>query len=365
MVEKSTENNGFISIYDIIANVKKILFVIKTSYKTIALVTIVFGCIGFVYAYYNKPIYKAHLSFILNENESTNLNLSSLSGLAGLAGGSISGGVNEDKLLFLSNSRFLIGTTLLTKVKIEKEDHLLINYFIDKYDVQKTFKNDEFLADFTYFRNSNLDSLTDQENKVIDIVTRFFDKNQLLKVEGKKKAGLVAQNAGIVNIDFASIDEVFAKVFVDHLYKNINKYYVNKTTQRQYRNYNLIKDRADSLEILLLSKEASGASIIDQNVNLSKMRARLTVERNKRDLELLNLMYAEVLKNLEISKFSLENQTPLLQVIDKPTYPLLKEKKSKIKFGILGGIIGAFLSLSVLFVRFLINKNDIITHKEA
>lgn len=353
------DRNQFISVKDILSLGGELIKVFKRRFKTILSVAIIFGLTGFGVAYLSKPKYKAHLSFILNENESSSINLSSLAGLAGLGSGSLSGGVNEDKLLFLSNSRFLLGTTLLTNVKIRDKSQLLINYFLDKYETQKTFKKDTLLKDFKYFGNMHLDSLDIRENKVLDIVIKFIEDNQLLKIEGKKKTGIVAQNAGILTIDFFSIDEALSKTFVDCLYANISKYYVNKSIQRQYRNYTLIKERADSLKIILQSKEAFGASLIDQNVNISKMQARVGLERTRRDVELLNLMYAEVMKNLEISKFSLENQTPMLQVIDSPTYPLKIEKKSKLKFGLIGSIIGGFVSLTILFLITYLKQSDI------
>jgi hypothetical protein len=352
------DKNQFISIKDILSLGIELIAVLKNRFKTIFLISVFLGFAGISIAYFAKPKYKAHLSFLLNENESNSINLSSLAGLAGLGSGSLSSGVNEDKLLFLSNSRFLLGTTLLTNVKIHDKSQLLINYFLDKYETQKAFKKDTLLADFKYFTNAHLDSLDVKENKVLDIVIKFIEDNQLLKVEGKKKTGIVAQNAGILTIDFFSIDEVLSKTFVDCLYANISKYYINKSIQRQYRNYTLIKERADSLKLILQSKETYGASYMDQNANLTKMQARVSVERTRRDIELLNLMYAEVMKNLEISKFSLENQTPMLQVIDSPTYPLKVEKKSKIKFGLLGSIIGGFSSLIVLFLVTYFKKQN-------
>ena len=56
-------------------------------------------------------------------------------------------------------------------------------------------------------------------------------------------------------------------------------------------------------------------------------------------------MYLEIVKNLEISKLTLLNQTPIIQIIDRPILPLKVEKKSKIFLGLLGAFLGGFLSL--------------------
>lgn len=351
-----SNQSKYISVLDIVSFLVEAYAFFKQKFKLIAIGGVLIGSLSILYAYLSKPIYKGHLSFFVNENESTPINLSSIAGLAGL-GGNMGGGVNEDKLLFLSSSRFIVGTTMLSTIEVEGKKKLLVNHFIDKYKMKNSFKSDTLLKDFEYFTHNKLEDLDMKENKVLDGIIKFVNEGQLLKIEGKKKAGLVAQNAGIVTVDFKSIDPYITKLFLDLLFQNINTYYVNKTTQRQLRNFNLIKHRADSIQDILFAKENTGAALYDQNLNLSKMQARIKVERTRKDVEMLNLMYAEVLKNLEIAKFSLENQTPLLQVIDYPTYPLKIEKKSKIVYGLIGGIVGGFLTFALLYLLAYIKQN--------
>jgi uncharacterized protein involved in exopolysaccharide biosynthesis len=56
-------------------------------------------------------------------------------------------------------------------------------------------------------------------------------------------------------------------------------------------------------------------------------------------------MYLEIVKNLEISKMTLLNQTPIINIIDKPILPLEQQKTSKTLSGILGGFLGGFFSV--------------------
>lgn len=353
-------SSQYISIADVIKFVQELFAFFIAKFKLVVLGAFLMGVLGITIAYLSKPTFKGYLSFILNENEGGSLNLSSLAGLAGLGGSASGGGVNEEKLIFLASSKFLIGNTLLCRVDIEGKNQIFINYIIDKYEMQNSFKSDTMLKDFKYFTHENLDSLSNKENKVLDGVIKAFTEGEMLKLEGKKKSGIVAQSAGIITVDFKSKDEHLTKLFLDSLYANINKYYVNKVTQRQAKNYSLIKHRADSLKTLLSSKEETGAAFVDQNLNLSKMTARVKVERTRRDVEMLNLMYAEVLKNLEVAKFNLENQTPVLVLVDKPTYPLKMEKKSKILFGIGFGFLGGVLTFLALYARDYLKRNIFI-----
>jgi uncharacterized protein involved in exopolysaccharide biosynthesis len=351
----------YITIEDITNLIKDLwLFGIRRL-KILLIAGFVGALIGFIYASMSKPNYNGSLSFVLNENEQMpSLNLSSIASIAGIAGIGGSGGVNEDKLLFMSNSRYLFALTMISEKEINGKKNLLANHYIDLYEMQKSFKSDTALSNFTYFTHNKLEELTYAENKVIDkILKRIKVDEDKLKIESKKKTGIVAQNAGIIVFEYTSINEDFTKAFLEELYANVTSYYTNKSVQRQLRNYMLIRHRADSLKEILFSREIQGAGLFDKNTNLAKMTARIEVERSRRDVEILSLMYGEVLKNVEIAKFALENQTPLFQIVDSPTLPLQMKKHSRILSALIGGIV-----LGVLVFTYLYSKNVLSKRKE-
>jgi uncharacterized protein involved in exopolysaccharide biosynthesis len=59
----------------------------------------------------------------------------------------------------------------------------------------------------------------------------------------------------------------------------------------------------------------------------------------------------ELVKNLELSKITLLNKTPIINIIDEPILPLEEDKISKIVAGILGGFLGGFLSVCFFIFR--------------
>ena len=84
----------------------------------------------------------------------------------------------------------------------------------------------------------------------------------------------------------------------------------------------------------------------DINQRIVKASGRLKELQLMRRVEVLNAMYLEIIKNLEISKITLLNKTPIIQIIDKPILPLEEDKTSKALAGILGAFLGGFLSIS-------------------
>ncbi|MGC8025682.1 hypothetical protein ACP3WI_25235, partial [Salmonella enterica] len=48
------------------------------------------------------------------------------------------------------------------------------------------------------------------------------------------------------------------------------------------------------------------------------------------DKTMLSTVYAEVVKNLELAKFTLSQETPVIQIVDNSLFPLIRNKVSKI-----------------------------------
>ena len=82
-----------------------------------------------------------------------------------------------------------------------------------------------------------------------------------------------------------------------------------------------------------------------------KASGRLKELQLKRRVQVLNAMYIELVKNLEVSKLALLNKTPIINIIDKPILPLDSEKISKKLAGLLAFLLGGFLSLGYFIFR--------------
>jgi uncharacterized protein involved in exopolysaccharide biosynthesis len=62
-------------------------------------------------------------------------------------------------------------------------------------------------------------------------------------------------------------------------------------------------------------------------------------------------MYTEVAKNLELAKISLSEQTPIIQVVDAPKFPIEKKKNSIPKAILIGCFLGGFLMAAFVIAR--------------
>ena len=95
-----------------------------------------------------------------------------------------------------------------------------------------------------------------------------------------------------------------------------------------------------------MPSEIELAKVKDINQRIVKASGRLKELQLMRNVQVLNTLYLEIIKNLELSRMSLLKETPIINIIDKPILPLEEDSMSEVLFGILGAFLGGFLSIS-------------------
>ena len=92
------------------------------------------GTLGFAYASYKKPVYIATTTFVLEENDKGG-GLGQYGAIASMAGidfgGAGGGGIFQgDNIMELYKSRIMVENTLLSAIKYEGKEQLLIDRYI-------------------------------------------------------------------------------------------------------------------------------------------------------------------------------------------------------------------------------------------
>ena len=348
-------SNKEISFEELIQNIKKFIKYLL-NFKLLWIVSIIAGLtLGFCYSYFSKIKYEAKMSFIINEPKSSSQNPLAL--LASQFGsGSTNINISDDRIMFLISTKKILGQSLLANIDNEKTT--IADRFIANWQLKEIWKSDTSLADFTEFKNKEIELLDYHENKVIDIlINTILKSNDLVSETVKKKAtSFVTQtSSGIVLINYTSKDEILAKSFVQAIYNNLSTFYVESITKSLKFNFDLVCRREDSIKRILNTNDFETADALDQAVGVFKFKGKIKQARLRKDNELLSLMYAEVIKNKEIAKFNLDQEKPVFQIIDQPSLPLEQHIKSKIVFTALGGIVIGFILFLLLTIKYLRN----------
>ena len=311
----------------------------------ITAVSALFLVLGIIFAFSSDKKYTAVLTFVIEgqQGNTGGLGLGDMSGIAGQFGFDFGGAAattfSQNNILEYLKSRGVIKSALMQNRKVNEIDDLLIEHYLYINKIKDSWKTNKDLnpVSFHGILNQNNDSI------IGEVWTSIIEEKLVVKLQ--------SDEANIINLSYTSVNDEFAKMFVEVLIEEMSKMYVTYQTAQASNTISFLENRSDSVFIELEIAEEEFAKVKDINQRIVKASGRLKELQLMRKVEVLNAMYLEIVKNLELSKLTLLNKTPIIQIIDKPILPLEEEVKSLLVFGILGLFLGAFLSLFFFIFR--------------
>jgi len=340
------------SLKEILKQVRILYRYLLSKWVVILLFGILGGVLGFFYSYFKKSTYLAVTTFVLEDDKGTN-SLGSIAGIASMAGLDLgTGGGNifqGDNILELYRSRKMIEKTLLTTVNFNGKKILLVDRYIDFNEKREKWKDNPDLAKIS-FSNSptgGRNNFSRLQDSILGTIVSDIDKSYL-------KVTRVDKKLSIIKAEVVSTDEFFSKSFNEEIVKNVNDFYIQTKTKKSAENVAILQQKTDSVRRVMNGEIYSAAAVSDATPNLNPTRqAQRTapIQRSQFSAETNKSMLTELVKNLELSKISLRNEKPLLEVVDVPVFPLYKEKFGKFKGIALGGILFGFFTVLFLTVK--------------
>lgn len=353
-IEKAIHGNeDTASIKRLVEQVKGWRNYFQSKWKVVLLAGIIGAGLGIVYSLFKKPVYKAELSFALQDEKSggggglTNaLGLASQFGIdlggVGGAGGEFSG----DNLLELMRSRSMVEKALLTTIKINGKNETLADFYIDFSKLREAWENKPDLANIHFLPGADRSKFTLTQDSVLGIFHKSLINNNL-------SVGKLDKKLSIISLKVNSINELFSKNFAEALASVVSDFYIQTKTKKSAKNVAVLQRQTDSVRRELNAAISGVASSIDAapNPNPSMQTLRVGSQRRQVDVTANTAILGELVKNLEISKMSLLQETPLIQVIDKPILPLEKDRVSKLKGLVVGAVLAGFLTVLFLTIK--------------
>ncbi|MGI9138621.1 MAG: Wzz/FepE/Etk N-terminal domain-containing protein [Sediminibacterium sp.] len=348
-------DNDEISLKELIQKIREWYLFLLTKWKLIVLAGIIGGLIGFTYAYFQKPTYKAVLTFALEEEKSGGGGLSSALGLASSLGidlGSSAGGAfSGANLIELMKSRKLIEKTLLSPISINGKTQSLADYYLEFNEVKKNWDEKPLLKGIQFPVDADRTQFSLQQDSILKNIATGLVKSDVAVSQKDKKIS-------IISIEVNSTNEVFAKTFCETLAFETSEYYIEIKSKKARMNVEILQHQTDSIRAELNSAITGVAAAADNvfNLNMAMNVKRTPGARRQVDVQANTAMLTSLVTNLEMSKMALRKETPLIQVIDKPIFPLEKEKVGKLKSLVLGGFLAGFLTVLYLVFSSLYKK---------
>lgn len=338
MTDQNNNSDREFGIKDIIALIHWAINVVKSNFKVMLLfvfaLTIMFA---YVIRKFKKQSFEAKTSFVVKGNSGQAGGLMGMAAQFGFGASLDQKIVNKEQLLEIAKSRRVLKEVFLSPSNTKSEliiDDVMIE-LVDRYNWKPKFKD-------------------------IDFSQGGFVQDSLISAA----ASFVNARWLSVRISKEDIISVIVNTRNTNLSYNLNNQIINVLTQYYLELYNTkdrntfyrISERIDSIKSELMLAEQDLAESTDASIYSSNVKARLAQMRDKRRVEINNAIYIEAVKNLEIARFNMLNNESVLEVIDKPVYPLKENRPISFKMCIIFGlVISTFIVVTAtLVLRYLV-----------
>ena len=333
-----------ITLREVVLRLREWIKYFRSKWKTIFIWVALGAGLGALVSIVKKPVYVAETSFVLEESDGGGLG--QMSGLATLVGvnigslGGSSGLFQGDNIIELYRSNNMLSKTLLSPFQGEE---LLIHRYIAFNELDQKWKKTVDLnsLDFTIPR----EEFTVTQDSVMRELSKIIREQHLSVAKPDRKLS-------IIKVDISGKDEAFAKEFNERLVENVNNFYFETKTKKTSENLQILQSQADSVRKILDRSLEELAFLSDKTPNPNPLlqSGNIDIRKKQIDVQANSAIYSEIVKNLEVAKVNQRNNSPLIQIIDSPRYPLNRYEIKLLKGLVFGGFI-AFL-FCVIYLYF-------------
>lgn len=342
-----------LQIKELFLRLKENIIFLLNKWVFILMFTCIGAISGFVYSKTKKVNFKAKITFILEDNKVGNSGLAGLASVAGQFGVDVSNGNGSG---VLSNDNIMLyfkSPSLAKEVLISPLDTINNQTFFDRYIKTYGLKSEweKVIPKDIFEKINSFNNISRQQDSLIQIVVDKILSDQFEVTKPDKKASLI-------DVVIKMEDELLAKKYCEKIVEVVSERYIKMKVQRQSNSVNKLQNRADSIMKLLNQKTFSSLSIQNKSTTMDinplyKTNSSVDLETTIRDKSLLSSLFSSVVQNLEIAKFTLNQETPVFQIIDTPVLPLKKEKISTV----ITTLSFAFGFFMITIVFFIVKRN--------
>jgi hypothetical protein len=356
-IENSNIDNDEISFKELIIKINEWITFLKSKWASIFIFGIIGALIGLTIAQFEKPTYKAVLTFAMEEDKGSGGG--GLSGALGLAssfgidlGGGGGGAFAASNLAELMKSRLLVEKVLLEPIIINGKTISLAEYYIQINELREGWGEKPTLKNIEFLPNADRSNFTLQQDSILQkIHNSLIDKEHLSIMQKDKKVT-------ILSIEVTSESELFSKIFCESIAKETSDFYIEAKSKKSKLNVRVLQSQTDSVRNALYGAITGVANETDNVYNLNPaFNIKGAPSKKKQiDVQANTAILTNLVVQLELAKITLRKETPLIQLIDRPILPLQKEKFGKLKSIILGGFLAGFLYILYLIFGRLYRK---------
>ncbi len=310
----------------------------------VIIITILFTILGIVYALSLREEYISS-GKILPEYQSKSGGIGQLAGLASLAGVDIGSGasgggdaIRPDLYPDVLKSTPFFLELFKIKVKTKENKEILFSQFYDQYVLDNKIKeenkklnfpaNNQYIA-VSYQTENNLKDLRERINASID-----------------KKTGLLT-------VTVKMPDPVVATLITRYSMEYLTNYITNYRTEKAKQDLDFLAERLDAAKGKYYNNQAKKAQYSDQyQLSMMKLQsADLQRERIESEYKISSTFYNTLLQKYEEAKLKIQQETPVLKVLEPPVVPNKKSEPKKAIIAIISAFLGGIFGIVFAILR--------------
>ena len=303
---------GKVTLGDWVLSIIGVRDLLIKRWRSWLVITILGLFIGGLYGYFHPQKHKAELLIAVEDDDSNGWQMI-LQQFGIDVGGNNPGGIFKgESLLKLFATRNQVEKTLLREVEFDDNTKGLLANRVwrgTRHSKKMIFENLSF--------TKNREDYNSLEDSAIFLTYKYVTDEVISAQKPEKKLSLIQLSA-------VHKDKYLAKALTTELIDETSKYYIELLTKKARLNLHVLQKEADSVQMMMQSNMASSASSSDLNINPNRASLRVDQNRSLVDLQISVSLYGEIIKNLKLAEIGLRKQTPIIQIVDVPQFPLPK-----------------------------------------
>ena len=306
----------------IIRAIQSLLEVIRRRFKQLVIFAFIGGLLGLVYSFLRPTTYKSEIKIFVEDSKSAGGGLMSMvAGQIGIDVGSLMGGnsvLAGDNVLELAKSKVLLQKALQTSYLMAGKDstYSLADQYAYAMGWKKKWASSRKIGYEVSFATNKTEFNRIEDSLWQVMLKRIIEKELAVNKPDKK--------LGFYTIDLETRDELLSKLLSERIVQTTTNFFIEGKIGRLKKNVERLQRRVDSIGNILNSKtlDAATASVENQiDINLALARPIAAAEIKAKDKAFAGVIYGELLKNLEVLKTALIQETPSIVVVDENKIP--------------------------------------------
>ena len=346
-ISNSVLDHKELSLKELILIFRDQIRYIRLKWKTVFVFILIGACLGFFYASRKKPVFTATTTFVLEDDKSSGMigQYSSIAAMAGIdLGGSTGGIFHGENIIQLYTSHSMIEKALLAHVNYQGKNQLLIDRFIDIENLREKWTENPELSGITFNKKPGR-SFSRLQDSILSKAVEKLNEEYLSVAKPDKKLS-------VIKVTVSANNEEFAKDFNQEIVRTVNTFFVQTRTKKAMENIEILQHQTDSVKSVMNGAIFQSAQSNDATPNLNPTRQilRVPIQRSQYNAEANKAILTQLIPNLELAKISLRKETPLIQIIDEPIYPLTKTKLSRVISAVVGALLLGVATTIILII---------------